>query len=121
MQTIKLEDAKMNIGKCVRKTSGVNNTLEPKPFKSGLKFNTIKDVINHPVLNIPAYTFSEDDTYVECRRCVVVDRIIIDNGDVFIGTREMFANCFFTNADDENIINWCKENNWKLSINGIIK
>lgn len=55
-----------NIGKRVSKNS-------PKPFKSGEKINTIKDVINHPILNIPAYTFIEDDSYVECRRCIIQD------------------------------------------------
>lgn len=43
-----------------------------KPFKSGLKINTIKGVINHPILNILAYTFEEDDSYVECRRCQII-------------------------------------------------
>lgn len=45
----------------------------PKPFKSGLKANTVKGIVNHPILNIPAFTFIEDDSYVECRRCKVVD------------------------------------------------
>jgi len=40
-----------------------------KPFKSGLSINTVKGVIVHPILNIPAYTFEEDESYVECRRC----------------------------------------------------
>ena len=40
-----------------------------KPFKSGNKINTVKGIINHPELNIPAYTFEEDDSYVECQRC----------------------------------------------------
>ena len=43
-----------------------------KPFKSGLMINTVKDVINHPILNIPAFTFYEDDSFVECRRCIIV-------------------------------------------------
>jgi hypothetical protein len=34
--------------------------------------NTVKGVIDHPILNIPAFTFHEDDSYVECRRCIVV-------------------------------------------------
>ncbi len=55
-----------NIGKQVYKyKSG-------KPFKSGLKVNTVKAIIDHPILNIPAYGFEEDDSYVECRRCAVV-------------------------------------------------
>ena len=32
----------------------------------------VKGVINHPILDIPAYTFEEDDSYVECRRCEIV-------------------------------------------------
>jgi hypothetical protein len=63
------EDYIKNIGKQCTKTKGKK---EPKPFKSGLKINTIVDVINHPVLSIPAYTFKEDDSYVECRRCSIV-------------------------------------------------
>lgn len=47
--------------------------VRPKKFKSGNLINTISDVINHPILNIPAYTFVEDDSFVECRRCTIVD------------------------------------------------
>lgn len=57
-----------NIGKQVYKDSS------GKPFKSGLKVNTVKGVIDHPILNIPAYIFEEDDSYVECRRCELVDQ-----------------------------------------------
>lgn len=60
-----------NIGKRVRKVS--KNGLQPKPFKSGFKINTISGVIVHPILNIPAYTFVEDDSYVECRRCELIE------------------------------------------------
>jgi hypothetical protein len=59
-----------NVGKKVRKAS-------PKPFKSGLKVNTVKEIVDHPVLNIPAYTFVEDDSIVECRRCVVIEQLQI--------------------------------------------
>ena len=41
-------------------------------IKSGNKINTVNGIINHPVLNIPAFTFIEDDSYVECRRCYLV-------------------------------------------------
>ena len=66
-----------NIGKKVSKGS---ITEEPKckrankfkPFKSGFKVNTVKGVITHPIINVPAYTFEEDDSYVECRRCKLV-------------------------------------------------
>lgn len=66
-----LLDGEENIGKRVKKTSKDNT--EPKPFKSGQKINTIKGVITHPHLNIPAYVFEEDDSYVECRRCIIVE------------------------------------------------
>jgi hypothetical protein len=55
------------------KVSKVKESREPKPFKSGSKINTVKGVIMHPILNIPAFTFEEDESYVECRRCGVVD------------------------------------------------
>ena len=58
-----MENYGENIGRKVIKTS-------KKPFKSRLIYNTVKDIINHPILNIPAYTFVEDESYVECRRCV---------------------------------------------------
>lgn len=64
-----------NIGKQVKKFSKTGS--EPKPFKSTKKINTIKGIINHPILNIPAYTFVEDDSYVECRRCVIIDPVLI--------------------------------------------
>lgn len=44
-----------------------------KPFKSGLKENTVKGVIEHPILGIPAFTFVEDESCVECRRCRLVE------------------------------------------------
>lgn len=56
-----------NIGKQVHKDGS------GKPFKSGLKVNTVKAVIDHPILDVPAYTFEEDDSYVECRRCDVLN------------------------------------------------
>lgn len=55
----------LDIGTKVRKTS-------PKPFKSGLKINTIKGYIIHPLLKTTSYTFEEDDSYVEARRCIEV-------------------------------------------------
>jgi len=56
-----------NIGKKVAKLAS------GKPFKSRLKVNTVKGIIEHPILEISAYTFEEDESYVECRRCTVVD------------------------------------------------
>lgn len=43
-----------------------------KPFKSGEKINTIKSLTEHNVLPRPAYTFEEDDSIVECFRCIPV-------------------------------------------------
>jgi len=67
-----------NIGKKCRKTAvSEKNKLKykPKPFKSGLKINTIKGVITHKQLEGQmAYTFEEDDSYVECRRCEVIEK-----------------------------------------------
>lgn len=59
-----------NIGKRCMKAHRDN--VQSKPFKSSFLLNTIKGVIDHPILHIPAYTFEEDDSYVECRRCVII-------------------------------------------------
>lgn len=83
-----------NIGKRVTKGSISRGNPNLKKFKSGLVINTVKAVINHPILNIPAYTFEEDDSYVECRRCFrvatheVVDLVYHDdeNNIAFQGT-----------------------------------
>jgi hypothetical protein len=53
----KIKDYEVNIGEC---------------RQLNLK-NTIKGVINHPHLNIPAYVFHEDDSYVECRRIEILN------------------------------------------------
>jgi len=45
-----------------------------KPFKSGNKINTVLSVTEHPMLHIPAFTFIEDDSIVECRRCELLDK-----------------------------------------------
>jgi hypothetical protein len=65
-----IENYQSNIGKKCQKCNAFDGTDKEKhkKFKSGEYFNTIKDVILHPFLNIPAYTFIEDDSYVECRR-----------------------------------------------------
>lgn len=60
------------IGKKVKKTSGGGNKFEPKPFKSGLKINTIKGVTINPYSNKLAFTFLEDDSCVNCESCVVI-------------------------------------------------
>jgi len=62
-----------NVGKKVTKvTSSIGS--QPKPFKSGFKINTVKDVVVHPILLTPAYIFEEDVSYVECRKCYVVEK-----------------------------------------------
>jgi len=60
-------DYEKSIGKRVHKGwSG-------KTFKSGQHINTVKGIIDHPELHIPAYTFEDDNSYVECRRCHEVE------------------------------------------------
>ena len=70
-------DFNVNIGKkCVKKpiNEESEDSYKQKPFKSGLKTNTIKGVIDHPQLpGKLAYTFFEDDSYVEVRRCKIID------------------------------------------------
>ena len=57
------------IGKKVTKTS-------PKPFKSGKKVNTVKDIVPHPIMKDKmGFTFEEDDSIVECWRCKLVEEI----------------------------------------------
>lgn len=62
----RLLDYSSFVGQRVKKTSG-------KPFKSGLSLNTVKGVVeNGGFGETPAFTFEEDDSLVECRRCIVV-------------------------------------------------
>ena len=56
------ENAKMCIGRMVAKSSR-------KPFKSGNKINTVKDVVTNSYTGRVAFTFEEDDSCVECRMC----------------------------------------------------
>lgn len=45
--------------------------LSGKPFKSGLKVNTIESITTHSVFpDKTAYRFKEDDSIVEAWRCV---------------------------------------------------
>ena len=59
--------------KCKKKSISGDKNYKVRPFKSTFKTNTIKGVINHPHLNIPAYVFCEDESYVECRRVEILD------------------------------------------------
>ncbi len=65
-----MQNYELWIGRKVMKTS--KNNCNSKPFKSGLKENTVKGIINHPILNVPSFTFLEDDSFVECNRCKLV-------------------------------------------------
>lgn len=50
-------------GQRVQKLSG-------KPFKSGVKVNTVKEIVPHPVLpDTPSYSFVEDDSIVRASYC----------------------------------------------------
>jgi hypothetical protein len=55
--------------KGLRNPNKRNFDKKPKKFKSGLFVNTVKDVITHPQLGVPAFTFIEDDSYVQCSIC----------------------------------------------------
>jgi hypothetical protein len=59
------------IGKKVQK-SGIRKNVSPKPFKSGLKVNTVKSLTTNPHINKPAFTFEEDDSVVNCETCSLV-------------------------------------------------
>lgn len=54
------------VGKTVSKKSR-------KPFKSGEKINTITGIVDHPALHVPCFTFVEDESYVECKRCLLTE------------------------------------------------
>ena len=57
------KECEFMIGKKVCKESG-------KPFKSGKKVNTVKEVVLHPDnIDEYAFTFEEDDSYVGCVVC----------------------------------------------------
>jgi len=73
-EIISFEEAKKNIGLKVQKFR--NGSRTPKPFASGKKTNTIKDVINHPQLNVPAYTFYEDNSYVSTQYCIPIPKTV---------------------------------------------
>lgn len=40
-----------------------------KPFKSKLKYATVKGFVNHYVTGVISFYFHEDDSIVECRKC----------------------------------------------------
>lgn len=48
---------------------------------------------------------------------VSTDHFLVEDGDIFDGTREMFMDCFFSNASNGQIIEWCFQNEFTLEIN----
>lgn len=62
------DDLRAMIGKQVVKCSG-NGKRASKPFKSGNKQNTVKDLIVSPYTNKLAFIFNEDDSCVDCDQC----------------------------------------------------
>lgn len=66
-----------NIGKKVikKRLKKSGESRSSRPFKSGFKANTIKGVVEHPELGTPAYIFEEDDSYVDCESCYLVDEL----------------------------------------------
>lgn len=77
-----MKEFEANIGWKVIKHQPKKGKLTRKKFKSGLYVNTIKGVIDHPVLNIPAYTFEEDESYVECRRCKLTSDLTVEQLEI---------------------------------------
>jgi len=41
---------------------------------------------------------------------------IIDNGDLFDGTVEQFQDCFFSNADEYTVRDWCESEGYILEV-----
>ena len=39
-----------------------------------------------------------------------IEKIIIDDGDMFEGTEEQFRDCFFDNVSVASIKAWCEQN-----------
>lgn len=60
-----------NVGKKVSK-SVFRVGKQPKPFKSGLKVNTVKGITTCPITGKVAYSFVEDDSIVRAEICEVV-------------------------------------------------
>jgi hypothetical protein len=49
--------------------SALSSTRSPKPFKSGLKENTVKTLTVNPNTGKPAFTFYEDESIVDAYIC----------------------------------------------------
>jgi hypothetical protein len=72
-------ELKSLIGEKVRRL-GKRKSMTKK-FKSGLFVNTVKDIINHPITNRPAFIFKEDKSYLECTQC---EKAIFDENNNLI-------------------------------------
>jgi hypothetical protein len=59
------------IGSKVWKNHKTASQFQPKPFKSGLKVNTVTGVVEHEQTGRLGFTFAEDDSVVECFRCSI--------------------------------------------------
>lgn len=57
------------IGLKVSKSALSKKNLGFHPFKSRLKSNTVKSLKVNPYTNKPAFTFIEDDSFVDCYIC----------------------------------------------------
>jgi len=45
-----------------------------------------------------------------------VKKYIIDNGEMFDGTVEQFQDCFFSNADEDTVRDWCNNMDYNLEV-----
>lgn len=52
-----------------QKISKIDNSV----FRSGLKRNTIRYIITHPITGKPAFQFDEDNSCVEAHKCILVE------------------------------------------------
>jgi len=59
------------VGQKVWKNPYTTSKLQPKPFKSGNKVNTVKAVVPHVQTGNWGFSFEEDDSVVECFRCSI--------------------------------------------------
>lgn len=62
------------VGQKVWKNPKTTSKSEPKPFKSGLKVNTVTSVVIHEQTGRPGFTFAEDASVVECFRCSIAPK-----------------------------------------------
>lgn len=84
-------------------------------------FNEAKDLANYRFKQHPESLFDlrymgeekEEDVIL-----VYADPNMSEDSNMFDGTRTQFANCFFSNADNYQIFDWCKKEKYTLTING---